>query len=144
MMAPVTEERAGLAEELRIAIARLFRRLRAQNTSGLPLTQSAALAAVGQHGSMTPRELADHEKVQPPTMTRVVARLEEQGLLHRASHPTDGRQVLLTVTDKGRALLTESRERKQAWLSQRLTELTDEERAILEQAAPILERLSRA
>jgi DNA-binding MarR family transcriptional regulator len=77
-------------------------------------------------------------------MTRVVARLEEQGLLHRASHPTDGRQVLLTVTDKGRALLTESRERKQAWLSQRLTELTDEERAILEQAAPILERLSRA
>jgi DNA-binding MarR family transcriptional regulator len=93
---------------------------------------------------MSPRELAEHEKVQPPSMTRVIAALEEHELLVRSPHPTDGRQVLLTVTEKGRELLREQRRRKQAWLSQRLKELTSEEQAILQQAAPILEKLSRS
>ncbi|MCW2902481.1 MAG: transcriptional regulator, MarR family [Streptosporangiaceae bacterium] len=139
-----TRSRAGLAEGLRISIARLSRRLRAQTTSGLSVGQHAALAALDRHHSMSPRELADHEKMQPPSMTRVIAALEEQELLVRTPHPTDGRQVLLDVTDKGRELLREQRRRKQAWLSQRLEELTAEERAILRQAAPILEKLSRA
>jgi DNA-binding MarR family transcriptional regulator len=77
-------------------------------------------------------------------MTRVIAALEEQDLLVRTPHPTDGRQVLLTLTDKGRELLREQRRRKQAWLSQRIKELTPEEREILRRAAPILETLSRA
>jgi DNA-binding MarR family transcriptional regulator len=144
MMAPVTTERAGPAEDLRIAIARLSRRLRAHSNSGLPLTQFAALAAVDRHGSMTPRALADHERVQPPSITRVVAALEEQGLLAREPHPRDGRQVLLTVTEQGRELLRETRARRQAWLSERLEELSLTERAILEQATPILEKLSKA
>jgi DNA-binding MarR family transcriptional regulator len=139
-----TKSRAGLAEDLRISMARLSRRLRAQSTSGLSVGQHAALAALDRHHAMSPRELADHEKVQPPSMTRVIAALEEQELLLRTPHPTDGRQVVLKVTDKGRELLKEQRRRKQAWLSQRLGELTPEEQAILRQAAPILEKLSRA
>lgn len=141
---PQAAGRAGLAEQLRISIARLSRRLRAQGGGPLSVTQFAALAAVHRHESMTPRELANHEKVQPPSMTRVVAHLERQGLLARAPHPTDGRQVVLTATNEGRELLAEQRERKQAWLSQRLAELTPAERAILAEAAPILERLSQA
>jgi DNA-binding MarR family transcriptional regulator len=139
-----TRSHSGLAEDLRISIARLSRRLRRQGHHSLTITQYAALAAVNQHNSMTPRELAEHEKVQPPSMTRVIAALEEQGLLARSPHPTDGRQVVLNATDRGRALVKEERRRKEAWLSQRLKELTPEERAILRQAGPILQKLSKA
>ncbi|MCW2913957.1 MAG: transcriptional regulator, MarR family [Actinomycetia bacterium] len=139
-----TRSHSGLAEDLRISIARLSRRLRRQGSHSLTITQYAALAAVNQHSSMTPRELAEHEKVQPPSMTRVIAALEEQGLLERKPHPTDGRQVVLNATDRGRALVKEERRRKEAWLSQRLKELTPEEQAILRQAAPILQKLSKA
>jgi DNA-binding MarR family transcriptional regulator len=134
----------GLAEDLRISIARLSRRLRAQGGSSLSATQHAALAAVDRHRSMTPGALAEHEKVQPPSMTRVIAVLEEQRLMVRSPHPTDGRQVVLQVTDKGKSLLKEQRRRKEAWLARRLQELTNEERSILRQAAPILEKLSKA
>ncbi len=68
---------------------------------------------------MTPRELADHEKVQPPSMTRVLAYLEERGLVARSPHPTDGRQVVLNATDEGAALLADERRRKEAWLALR-------------------------
>ncbi|WP_067491575.1 MarR family winged helix-turn-helix transcriptional regulator [Actinomadura hibisca] len=140
----------ALAEELRISIARLSRRLRRLKPAGpgaaepLSLTQFAALAAIERHGSMTPRELADHEKVQPPSMTRVIAHLEAQGLVARSPHPTDGRQVTLAATEPGRTLLAEERRRKQAWLTQRLGELTPQEREILRRAAPILDKLSKS
>jgi DNA-binding MarR family transcriptional regulator len=147
-----TASAPGLAEELRISIARLSRRLRTlrpaaaggSGPSPLSLTQFAALAAIERHGSMTPRELADHEKVQPPSMTRVIAHLEERGLVARSPHPTDGRQVVLNATDEGAALLADERRRKEAWLAMRLGELTDDEREILRRAAPIIDRLSRS
>jgi DNA-binding MarR family transcriptional regulator len=75
-------------------------------------------------------------------MTRTIARLEADGLLTRSPHPTDRRQVVLSLTPAGDKLLKEERRRKEAWLAQRLAELTPEEQAILRQAAPILERLS--
>jgi DNA-binding MarR family transcriptional regulator len=106
--------------------------------------QLAALAALERHQAMTPGELAEHEKVQPPSMTRVIAVLEERNLVQRAAHPTDRRQVVLTVTAEGRALVNRVRRRREAWLAQRLQELTPEERAILRQAAPILEKLSQS
>jgi DNA-binding MarR family transcriptional regulator len=140
----------GLAEDLRISIARLSRRLRTLRASGagdagdLSLTQFAALAAIERHGSMTPRELADHEKVQPPSMTRVIASLEERGLVARRPHPTDGRQVVLSATELAHHVLAEGRRHKEAWLSRRLDELTREEREILRSAAPILDKISRA
>ena len=93
---------------------------------------------------MTPGELAEHEKVQPPSMTRVISVLAESQLVRRAPHPTDRRQVVLTVTDAGRELVSKARRRREAWLAKRLKELTPAERATLRAAAPILEKLSQA
>ncbi|MEV0198648.1 MarR family transcriptional regulator [Nonomuraea sp. NPDC050691] len=135
---------AGLASALRVSLARLTRRLRRQAAAHtLTPTQFATLAAVERHSGITPGELAELEKVQPPSMTRVIAALEERGLVSRTPHPTDRRQVTVTVTEAAQKLLKEERRRKEAWLTQRLKELTPEERSILRQAAPILEKLSR-
>ncbi|MEV1172002.1 MarR family transcriptional regulator [Nonomuraea sp. NPDC049784] len=135
---------AGLASALRVSMARLTRRLRRQAAAhSLTPTQFATLAAVERHSGITPGELAELEKVQPPSMTRVIAALEERGLVSRGPHPTDRRQVTVNVTEAAQKLLKEERRRKEAWLTQRLKELTPEERSILRQAAPILEKLSR-
>ena len=144
-----TRSDAGLATELRISVSRLARRLRAERiargvATELSDTQLAALSALEFHPAMTPGELAEHEKVQPPSMTRVIAALLERGLVTRAPHPTDGRQVILTVTDQGRDLVHQSRRARQAWMAQRLRELTPQERATLRAAAPILQRLSQS
>jgi DNA-binding MarR family transcriptional regulator len=74
----------------------------------------------------------------------VIAVLEERKLVQRAPHPTDRRQVILTVTQEGRALVHRVRRRREAWLARRLQELTPEERAVLQKAAPILEKLSQS
>jgi DNA-binding MarR family transcriptional regulator len=145
----VTNTDAGLATAMRISVSRLARRLRVERLGlGTEMIlsdiQLAALAALDRHEAMTPGELADHEKVQPPSMTRVIAVLEERKLVQRAPHPTDRRQVILTVTPEGRALVTRVRRRREAWLAQRFQELTPEERAILRSAAPILEKLSQS
>ncbi|KAB8191425.1 MarR family transcriptional regulator [Nonomuraea phyllanthi] len=135
---------AGLASALRVSMARLTRRLRRQAAAhSLTPTQFATLAAVERHSGITPGELADLEKVQPPSMTRVIGVLEERGLVSRSPHPTDRRQVTVSVTEAAQKLLKEERRRKEAWLTQRLKELTPEERSVLRQAAPILEKLSR-
>jgi DNA-binding MarR family transcriptional regulator len=144
-----TRSDAGLATALRISVSRLARRLRAERMAkgiepGLSDTQLAALAALERHGAMTPGELAEHEKVQPPSMTRVIAALEERGLVIRAPHATDRRQVVLTATDQGREVVHQTRRLREAWLAQRLRELTPAERALLRQAAPLLEKLSQS
>ena len=144
-----TRSHAGLASALRISVSRLARRLRAERLTkglepGLSDTQIAALAALERHGAMTPGELAEHEKVQPPSMTRVIAALEEGGLVMRGPHQTDRRQVMLTVTERGQAVVEQSRHLREAWLAQRLRDLTPEERATLRAAAPILEKLSQS
>jgi DNA-binding MarR family transcriptional regulator len=141
---------AALATAMRISISRLARRLRVERL-GLGGTETvvsdiqlAALAALARHESMTPGELAEHEKVQPPSMTRVIAVLEERGLVRREPHATDRRQVVLTVTDDGRDLVQRVRRRREAWLAQRLQELTPNQRQILRAAAPILEKISQS
>jgi DNA-binding MarR family transcriptional regulator len=146
-----TRSDAGLASALRISVTRLARRLRAERAAhGLPVlselsdTQMGALATLVAHGAMTPGELAEHEKVQPPSMTRVIAVLEGHDLVARAAHATDKRQVVLTVTDTGRELVDQSRRVREAWLAKRLRELTPAERAKLRAAAPILEKLSQS
>jgi DNA-binding MarR family transcriptional regulator len=148
----ITQNRtdAGLATALRISVSRLARRLRVERTDPGPDgpmlsdTQLAALAALERHGEMTPGELAEHEKVQPPSMTRVIAALAGWGLVTRAPHATDRRQVVLTVTTSGRDLVLRTRRRREAWLAKRLAELSPQERAALRAAAPILEKLSQA
>ena len=140
----------GLATALRISVSRLARRLRVERLMpelaepALSDTQLAALATLERHGAMSPGDLAEHEKVQPPSMTRVIAALVDWELVTRAPHPTDRRQVILTVTPEGRSLVQRVRRRKEAWLAQRLAELSPQEQATLREAAPILEKLSQS
>ena len=130
-----------LAALLRHAIARSARRLRQEAGTDLSPSLSAALATVDRHGPLTPSELAARERVQRPTITRVVCRLEEAGLVARAADPTDGRSALITVTPAGRALLEAGRTRKDAFLSERLEALPAADRATLARAAELLEDL---
>ena len=131
-----------LAGDLRIAVMRLARRLRAERAEvGLTLTQLSALAALERHGPTTPGHLAAVERVRPPSMTRVLNGLVDQGLVSRSAHPTDGRQVLVAVTDEARARLREDRRRREAWLAQRLATLDPEQRRALRAVVPILEEL---
>ena len=136
---------AGLAAELRLSVMRLRRRLAHERDPGNELSLSAmtVLGCLHRRGEMTVGELAAAERVQPPSMTRTVKLLETGGYLTRRAHDTDGRQVVVSLTDHGRDLVRADRARRDAWLSRRLSELTPEQRAVLRQAAPILDDLSR-
>src|SRR5262245_49016040 len=112
-----------LATAPRISVSRLPRRRRGEGLMpgraepALSGTQLAALATLERHGAMSPGDLAEHEKVQPPSMTRVIAALVDWELVMRAPHPTDRRQVVLTVTPAGRSLVQKVRRCKEAWLA---------------------------
>ena len=136
---------SGLASALRISVARLSRRLRAERDPDnelLPVGQLSVLGALSRVGECTVGELAALERVQPPSMTRTVNCLAELGYVVRRKHATDGRPVVVGLSDSGRPTLASDRRRRDAWLAQRLRELTPDERAVLRQAAPILERLA--
>lgn len=134
---------ASLASRLRLAVVRLNRRLRAQRTSqDLSLTQISALSTLHKCGAMTPGKLATKEGVQPPSMTRVIAVLEDAGYVERRPHPTDGRQAIVSVTDKGLDYINAAISRREAWLDQQLAELSDEEREVLSRAAEIIDRVA--
>lgn len=136
---------AELASALRISVMRLSRRLRAERTeTGLTLTQLSTLAALERHGASTPGMLADHEKVQPPSMTRILAGLEAQGLVARSPHPTDRRQVVVAATPAALRLLRADRRQREEWLSRQLAALSADEREVLRAVAPLLERLADA
>jgi DNA-binding MarR family transcriptional regulator len=136
-----TSSQADLAVRLRHVIARTARRLRQEAASELSPSQSAALATVDRHGPLTPSELALRERIKRPTATRVIAWLEASGLVDRTRDPHDGRSSLVTLTPAGRELLARARTRKDAYLARRLRELAPEERATLDRAAAILERV---
>ncbi|MDQ1629623.1 MAG: hypothetical protein QOI54_3367 [Actinomycetota bacterium] len=141
---PTMTTTAGLASTMRVSVMRLGRRLRAERPDvGLTLTQLATLATIERHGPITPRAVADHERVQPPSMTRVLGTLEAHGLISRTAHPRDGRQQLVSVTPEGKDLLREDRRRREAWLAVRLAELTPDERETLRAATSILDRITR-
>ena len=136
-----TITQADLAVRLRLAIARTARRLRQEAGEELSPSQTAALATIDRHGPLTPSELAVRERIQRPTVTRIVARLAEGGLVQRTRDPQDGRSSLVALTPAGRELLARGRTRKDAYLARRLRELDADERATLQRAAAILERL---
>lgn len=136
-----TTSQTDLAARLRLAIARTARRLRQEAGEDLSPSQTTALATIDRHGPLTPSELAARERIQRPTVTRVIARLEERGLVQRTRDPQDGRSSLVALAPAGRELLARGRTRKDAYLARRLRELDAEERAALERAAAILERL---
>jgi DNA-binding MarR family transcriptional regulator len=143
MAVPVTA--VQLAPMVRDAITRLNRRVRQTRPVGdLTATQLNALTSLELAGALTPRELADVERVQPPTMTKIIAKLEERGLVQRSPHPTDGRQVILAATEAGRAVLAQFERARDEWLASRLAELRPEERDTLQRAAEILRKLASA
>nr|WP_205863203.1 MarR family transcriptional regulator [Planosporangium thailandense] len=130
---------------LRDAIVRLNRRLRQTRPLGeLTQSQLSALTSLDLAGALTPRELAEAERVQPPTMTRTVTKLVDRGLVQRLPHPTDGRQVILSPTQSGRSVLAANRRAREAWLSGQIAALSAEERETLRRAAEIVDRISRA
>lgn len=130
-----------LAPRLRLAVARTARRLRQEAGGGLTPTLTAALATVDRHGPLTPSELAARERIQRPTATRLIAKLEEQGLVARTGDPEDRRSSLIAPTAEGKALLHEIRNRKDAFLADRLRRLSAEDRATLRRAAELLEEV---
>jgi len=136
-----SDTRPDLAGHLRHTIVRAARRLRQEAGGELSPALTAALSTVERHGPLTPSELALRERIQRPTATRVLARLEQEGLIERTADLYDRRSSLIAVTGKGRALLAELRTRKTAFLAARLERLAPEERATLERAADILERV---
>ena len=136
-----TSSVSSTAAHLRIAVTRTARRLRQEASVGLSPTLTAALATIERHGPLTPSELAARERVQRPTATKLVARLEADGLVGRTADPGDRRSSLIAISAEGRALLKEIRTRKNAFLAQRLRALPAEDRATLDRATRILEAL---
>jgi DNA-binding MarR family transcriptional regulator len=130
-----------LAPRLRLAVNRLARRLRQQGDEPLTPSQQSALIMIEARGPITLGDLAAAERVQPPTMTRIVAALAEQGFLERVADETDRRVARVEITSEGRKLLDRSRTRKTAYLAARLRRLSPEERDTVERALPFIERL---
>jgi DNA-binding MarR family transcriptional regulator len=132
-----------LSAELRMALLRAARRLRAERSDAdLSDAQLSVLAYLDRAGAATPGELAEFERVRPPSMSRKLASLAELGLVSRVGHPDDARQVLVELTPTGRRMVRETRTRRDAWLADRLAELSPEERATLAAAADILRRIA--
>jgi DNA-binding MarR family transcriptional regulator len=138
-----TLDTAALAHDLRLAVMRLSRRLRTQRVdTTVTLTHLAALSTLRRHGPMSPGELAAHERVQPPSMTRVVVALEGMGLVSRTPHPTDGRQVVIALTDAATTLLDDEARAREAWLTGQLQQLSPAEREVLREAAVLVDKLA--
>jgi DNA-binding MarR family transcriptional regulator len=137
---------SGLASELRLSVMRLARRLRNERhpDNALGVAAVSALGVLFREGECTIGALAAHERVRPPSMTRTVNCLVDEGYAERRADATDGRQVLVAITDAGRASILADRRRRDAWLAQRLRELTPGERALLREAAPLIQRLATA
>jgi DNA-binding MarR family transcriptional regulator len=137
-------DRPVLASRLRLAVVRLNRRLRAQREAEavVTLTQLSAMASLHRHGPMSPGELAARERVQPPSMTRVIAALVERGFVDRSPHPTDGRQTVVALTDAGRDYVDAEVTARERWLDARLGELSTDERDVLWRAADIIDRIA--
>jgi DNA-binding MarR family transcriptional regulator len=133
----------SLADDLRVALMRVVRRVRAEKADDdLSDSQYGVLAFLDRHGPATPGALAEFERVRPPSMTRTIAALADLGLVARDAHPDDGRQVLVRLTEPGRATVHDTRVRRNVWLADRLAALDPAERAALATAADVLRRIA--
>jgi DNA-binding MarR family transcriptional regulator len=128
-----------LAETLRVSIGRLARRLRQQSLGGLTPSQTSVLATLDKHGQMSMSRLADHEGISKPSVTGIVGRLVDKGLVERQRDPGDGRSAIVIISEAGRQVLEERRRERTAYLARRIAALDDEDREILERAAQLLE-----
>lgn len=134
---------SNVAPDLRIAVMRLARRLRTERSSdSMTPSQMAVLGTLLREGAMCTADLAAAERVQPPSMTRILSSLQDAGMVTRTPHPTDRRQVLYDTTPAARRMVLQDREARDHWLSQRLSVLAPQDRETLERAIPILESLA--
>lgn len=138
---PVIDEPPSLSSHLRLVILRMSRRLRQESVGDITASQMSALASIYLAGAASLGELATTERIAPPSMTRIVARLEEQGFVRRRHDATDRRVSRLEITLAGETLLAQTRSRRDAYLAERLQGLTDADREIVEAALPIFERI---
>ncbi|WP_372492779.1 MarR family winged helix-turn-helix transcriptional regulator [Cellulomonas wangsupingiae] len=133
----------ALAADLRVTLGRAVRRIKAERgEAGLSDPQFNVLAILLREGPTSPGRLAEHERIAAPAMTRTVGCLADRGLVSKQEHPTDGRQVVVSLTPEGEAEVQETRRRRDAWLSARLAGLTADERATLVDAAELLRRIT--
>ncbi|HEX8971278.1 MarR family transcriptional regulator [Oryzihumus sp.] len=139
--APASTSLATLANDLRLACMRISRRVRFESTDIVAPHQFSVMARL-QETPRTPRELSDIERVSPPSMSRTVAALVERGLVLRADDPTDGRQVILSLTPEGARTLKHIRRRRDEWMASRIKGLSAEEREVLARASEILLRVA--
>ena len=134
---------AELSHDFRVANGRLARRLRQEKADNeLSASQFSALGSLFFNGPYTLRELSEHERVTPPSMSRTVGVLVAAGLVHRAVSTDDGRKIVLTVTETGGILMHETRNRRDAWLAQRIAMLDPEQRGVLTDAITIMKELT--
>jgi len=135
---PTTE----LASALRLSLLRAARRIPSQRVNtAATLSQLSALATARKCGPLSAGEVAAIERVQPPSMTKILAALESSGWVERAAHPDDRRQSIISITPAGRALLEAETRARDEWLSNRLVEFSEAELQILRDAVTVLDRL---
>lgn len=130
------------SQKLAQSVVRLSRRLRQERQSELTANQLSVLGTLRTKGPLTPSAIAAYERVQPPSMTRTINCLDEAGLVTRGQHPDDGRQVIVTISHKGEAVLAAERARRDQWLALRIAELGTADRKLLREAAVILDKLA--
>jgi DNA-binding MarR family transcriptional regulator len=139
----VRDTSAELAASLRLSATRLARRLRQEADAGLTPSQLSALAVIENHGPLTLGALAEHERVAPPSITKVVGKLEADGLVTRTADAGDRRVARVATSEKGAALIAESRRRKTAWLTGRINQLDPAQQQRLADALDVLDELAR-
>ena len=130
------------AARLRLSATRLARRLRREADTGFTPSQLSALTTIDHHGPLTLGELAERERVAPPSISKAIAKLEAEGLIKRTSDPDDRRVSRVATTAAGDALIAESRRRKTTWLATRIRDLDTEQQARLAAALDVLDELA--
>jgi DNA-binding MarR family transcriptional regulator len=140
---PQAIDTTHVASELRMVIGHLVRRLRAEHR--FSLSQGAVLGRLDREGTKSIGDLAVAERVRPQSMTQTVADLEAEGLIARHADPSDGRRILVELTDKGLDTLEAERRQREGWLARAIDEdLSEDDRRVLAKALAVLRRLSEA
>jgi DNA-binding MarR family transcriptional regulator len=132
----------SLADRLRVSVGRLARRLRQQSAEDdLTLSQASVLATLERHGPLAMSEVAAHERISKPSATGIVGRLVDKGLVERAPDPDDARSSIVTITPEGLRLLNRRRRQRTEYLARRIDALDAGDRAVLERAVALLEKI---